>query len=184
MRLVRSQLFVTGLVWSVVVGILWSVGCERKPHVARAHFMWQTTTTSGRRQIHGIDDGAAYVGRYQDGNAIVIWVDSLGCSFPIDAGWDKTRNCAKYAGHAKSVSGRKVSVECYVQERMKGSMTIDGQEYDLANGSLFLIAFRSPQVRIGQIEHDIFNMKMSKSRSQLVKDVPEIRAFFEAAAEE
>ncbi len=182
MKHTRMIFSVTALVGLVLAGILLVRGCDRKPRIGRASAAWQTR--AARRQVHGIDDGAAYFGRYQDGNAIVVWVDSMGCGFPIDAGWDKTRKCAKYAGYVKSVSGHKVSIECYVHERMKGSMTINGQEYDLADGSLFLIAFRSPEIRVGQIDQDIFNMKMGEARRQLVEDVPEIRAFFEAPAKE
>lgn len=64
-------------------------------------------------------------------------------------------------------------------------MTINQQEYDLANGSLFLISFRSPQIRVGQINQDIYAItSIAEARRQLVENVPEIRAFFEAAANE
>ena len=183
MKLARLHFLVTGLVWSVLAGILLFVGCERKPHIGRACASWRTT--SARRRVHGIDDGSAYSGRYREGTAIIVWTDILACSFPIEATWDKTSNCAKYAGYLKSPRGLKINVECYVAERMKGSMTINQQEYDLANGSLFLISFRSPQIRVGQINQDIYAItSIAEARRQLVENVPEIRTFFEAAANE
>jgi hypothetical protein len=60
---------------------------------------------------------------------------------------------------------------------MKGSITINQQQYDLANGALFLISFRSPQIRVGQIDQDIYTIT-SKDLKQLAQDVPKIRAFF------
>jgi hypothetical protein len=144
---------------------------------------WQTSST--HRQVLGVDEGSAYFGKYREGTAIIIWTDTLACGFPIEATWDKTGNCAKYAGYLKSPSSPKINVECYVAERMKGSMTINQQEYDLADGSFFLISFRSPQIRVGQINHDIYAITTKGvARRQLVENVPEIRAFFEAAANE
>ena len=78
-----------------------------------------------------------------------------------------------------------MNVECYVTERMKGSVTIDEQEYDLANGSLFLVSFRSPQIRVRQINQDIYDMTVEgETRKQLFERAPEIRAFYEPAANE
>ena len=57
--------------------------------------------------------------------------------------------------------------------------------YELANGSLFLISFRSPQIRVVQINQGIYAMMpKGEARKLLVEDVPEIRAFYEAPATE
>jgi hypothetical protein len=69
---------------------------------------WQTS--SPHRQVHGIDDGSAYFGKYREGTAIIIWTDTLACGFPIEAIWDKTGNYAKYAGYLKSPSSLKINV--------------------------------------------------------------------------
>ena len=107
------------------------------------------------------------------------------CGCPIEAVWDKVNKCAKFKGYVKSVSSPKIKVECYVSERMMGSMTIDQQEYDLANGSLFLISFRSPGTKVTQINYDTHVLKdFVKSRKQLVEDIPEIRTFFEGTPNE
>lgn len=66
---------------------------------------------------------------------------------------------------------------------MKGSVIIDGKEYDLENGSLFLINIRLSQPKVAQIEHDIYDIT-PKTRRQLADNVPDIRAFFEAPATE
>ena len=175
------NLYVKRLLWPILAGILLFVGCERKPRIGMGCTSWQTS--SARRKVHGIDDGSAYFGGYREGTAIIIWTDILACSFPIKATWDKDGKCAKYAGYLKSPSVPKINVECYVADRMKGSMTINQQEYDLANGSLFLISFRSPQIRVGQINQDIYAITpKGEDRRQLVEDVPEIRAFYEAPA--
>ncbi|MHC4558605.1 MAG: hypothetical protein ACYS80_15040 [Planctomycetota bacterium] len=96
------------LVWSVLAGIFLFVGCERKPRIGRARVSWQTS--SPHRQVHGIDDGSAYFGKYREGTAIIIWTDTLACGFPIEAIWDKTGNYAKYAGYLKSPSSLKINV--------------------------------------------------------------------------
>ena len=173
----------TRLLWPITAGILLFAGCEKKPRVGFGCTSWQRS--SAGRKVHGIDNGSAYFGGYREGTAIIIWTDVLACSFPIKATWDKASKCAKYSGYLKSRSSPKINVECYVANRMNGSMMINQQEYDLANGSLFLIRFRSPQIRVGQINQDIYAITpKGKDRRQLVEDVPEIRAFYEAPATE
>ena len=179
MKLMRMNLFVKGLICPILAGILLFVGCERKPRIGMGCTSWRTSNVS--RRVHGIDDGSAYFGGYREGTAIIIWTDILACGFPIKATWYKASKCAKYAGYIKPIGSRKINVECYVADILKGSMTINQQEYDLANGSLFLISFRSPQIRVGQINHDVYAIT-PKNRSQLVEDAPEIRAFYEAPA--
>jgi hypothetical protein len=66
---------------------------------------------------------------------------------------------------------------------MEGTMTINEQEYDLANGSLFLVQFRAPEIRVGQIDHDVYDMTSKyESRKQLLENAPEMRAFYEKPA--
>lgn len=183
MEFVRSDLFVTGFAYSVLTGVLLFASCQRKPRVGRSVTSWRTS--SPRRKVYGVDEGSAYLGRYGQGSAIIIWTDLLSCGFPIEATWDRTRNGAKYAGYVKSPSGLRVNVECFLADRMKGSMQIDQHEYDLADGSLFLISFRSPQIRVGQVNQDIYATTWAgRGRKQLVEDIPEIRDFFEAPPEE
>ena len=142
----------------LLAGILLSAGCERKPRMGFDCTYWNTS--SADQKVYGIHDGSAYFGGYQEGTAIIIWTDSMVCNFSIKSIWDKTSKCVKYSGYfkLKSSSAPKINVECYVSDRMKGSLKINQQEYDLANGSLFLISFRSPQIRIGQINQDIYTV--------------------------
>ena len=173
----------TRLLRPILAGILLLTGCEKKPRVGFGCTSWRTSSTD--HKVHGIDDGSAYFGGYREGTAIIIWTDVIACSFPIKATWDKASKCAKYSGYLKSSSSPKINVECYVADRMKGSMIINQQKYDLANGSLFVISFRSPQIRVGQINQDIYAITpKGEDRRQLVEDVSEIRAFYEAPATE
>jgi hypothetical protein len=107
----------------------------------------------------------------------------MSCSLKIKDSWDKTRNCVNYGGYIETINRQKIYVDCYVEERMKGSVTIDEEEYDLANGSLFLIKLRTAQIEVKQIEQDIYDIT-PRTRNQLVEDVPEIKAFFESPANE
>jgi len=160
----------------MMAGIFLFTGCERKPRTGFIVSSWRTS--SANQKMHGIDDGSAYFGGYREGFAIIIWTDTLACGFPIKPAWDQASKCAKCSGYIKSPSAPKINVECYVADRMKGSITINQQEYDLANGALFLLSFRSPQIRVGQIDHDIYAVA-TKDLKQLAQDVPEIRAFFQ-----
>ncbi|MHC4631906.1 MAG: hypothetical protein ACYS9C_11645 [Planctomycetota bacterium] len=183
MKLASSRFLSVRLAWPVLAGILLLMGCDSKPRSGSNWSRWSSTGVPD--PVHGIDTGSAYFGRYQKGTAIIVWVDVLHCTLKIKPTWDKTTDCVKYAGYVESVSRRRVDVECYVEEPMKGSATIGGQKYDLANGSLFLISVRSPQTRVAQIKQDIYTVTpRARNRKQLVEDAPEIRAFFEGPAEE
>lgn len=181
MKFARMNYFGKVLIWLVPAGILLFMCCDRKPRRGAAYVSWKTQ--SMHRKIPGIDNGSAYFGGYQEGTAIIVWVNSMSCKLKIKDSWDKTRNCVKYGGYIESVSRRKINIECYVEERMKGSATIDEEEYDLANGSLFLINIRSAQTKVAQIEQDIYDIT-PRTRKQLAEDVPEIKAFFESPANE
>ncbi len=181
MKLARMNYFSKVLIWLVLAGILLFTCCNWKPRRGGAYVSWKIQ--SMHRKIPGVDNGSAYFGGYNKGTAIIVWVNSMACKLKIKDSWDKTRKCVKYGGYIESVSHRKVNIECFVEERMKGSVTIDEKEYDLANGSLFLINIRSAQPKVEQIEQDIYDIT-PKTRKQLVEDVPEIKAFFESKAHE
>jgi hypothetical protein len=181
MKLKRMNFFVTGLVFLFPVIILLFMGCERRPGKSSRYVVWKIKSI--HKKVPGIDNGSAYFGGYDKGTGIIVWVNSMSCELKIKDSWDKTGNCVKYGGYIETVSRRKIKIECYVEERMKGSVTIDEQEYDLANGSLFLINLRSAQMKFAQIEQDIYDIS-PRTRWQLAEDVPEIRAFFETPATE
>lgn len=174
---------VTKLLWPTLACILLFMGCKRKPRIGMGVVGW--TTTSTNRNVYGIDNGSAYFGGYHEGTVIIIWTDILSCGFPIKPAWDKTGNCAKYTGFVKAPTSSKINVECYVDDSMMGSMTINQQKYDLENGGLFLIRFRAPEIRIVQINQDIYAVTpKGEDRKQLLENTPEIRAFYETPATE
>ncbi|UCD52158.1 MAG: hypothetical protein JSW27_05875 [Phycisphaerales bacterium] len=183
MNAARVDSLITGVAWSVMASVLLQLGCEGKPRTGMTVTSWKTT--SAQRKVDGVDKGSAYFGRYRDGVAIIFWTDLLACKFQIEDTWDKARKCAKYAGRLKSPSGREINVECYVSARMQGTVRIDQQEYDLADGSLFLVSFRPSRTDVEQVSQDIYDaLLLATRRKQLIKDIPEIKAFFERAANE
>jgi len=178
MKFTHPQSLTARLTLLALLCVLLFSGC--KPRIGRVNSEWKTTTQ--RPKVHGIDDGSAFLGKYKKGTAMIIWTDILTCGFPIKATWDKPSKRAKYAGYARSSGGSRLNVECYVADRMDGSMKIDEQEYDLANGSLFLVSFRSSPTRVKQINLDIYDTAPAKfdDRKQMIEERPEIRTFFEA----
>jgi hypothetical protein len=181
MELARMNYLIKAFIWFVVAGILLFICCDRKPRRGTTYTSWKSQ--SMHRKIPGIDNGSAYFGGYKEGTAIIVWTNSMSCKLKIKDSWNKTRKCVKYGGHIETISRKTINIVCYVEERMKGSVTINGQEYDLANGSLFLIDLRTAQIKVGQIEQDIYEIT-PKTRRQLAEDVPEIKAFFESSADE
>ena len=181
MKLKRKNFFVTILVLLFPIEILLFTGCERRPGKSSRYVGWKISSINTK--VPGIDNGSAYFGGYDEGTGIIVWINSMSCKLEIKDSWDKTRNCVKYAGHIESINHKKLNIEGFVKERMKGSVTINEQDYDLANGSLFLINIRSAQPKIAQIEQDIYDIT-PKTRNKLVEKIPEIREFFEVHTNE
>jgi hypothetical protein len=87
-------------------------------------------------------------------------------------------------GQLYAVDGRKIAWSCTTQDGTSGTVTIDGQQFDLAKGAVFLVSAKENKTTVQQLPVD-----MSKLQGGLVQDKlpaladtePRIAAFFKEA---
>jgi hypothetical protein len=130
---------------------------------------------AGEESVPGIDEAAVNFGVYGDGYALVIWSDGGGS---FGTSWDKSRNAVKYEGGFTARDGRKYAVECLTADGRTGSVTIDGQAFQLEDGSFFLVAGRSPRATVKQLRREMPQAEKDSLRD-LAENDPEIKSFFE-----
>jgi len=159
---------------AVLLGL---TGCNRPPDIAISIGGPSGTSTwahalPGDRSTPGIDEGSAYWA----GRLLVIWSDSPNGTtagstggpngFTAD-GWLTTRDRRRVPFKATSPDGK------------TGKLVIDGVEYDLAAGRLFLVATSGGKVQVKQLATDWSGLNLeSPDFRAFAKGDREIQTFF------
>ena len=97
----------------------------------------------------GIDFGSIY---YFD-KRFIVWSDGAGCAIKIGRGTDQG------VLHAREPQ----TGECeYKYPRSgRGTATVAGQTFQMANGNMFLVSFRDPKVRVRQLRRDLSTIEIT-----------------------
>jgi hypothetical protein len=123
--------------WIPLGLFLLTAGCDQGTHEARGvHVISWSTSTPDRKSVPGLDTAQASFGMLGDRPAIVIWSDGGGS---FGTGYDRSRKAAQFMGSFRSQDARTYPVEATTADGKSGDVTIDGQTFDLAKGSVFLI---------------------------------------------
>src|SRR5262245_54529328 len=83
-------------------------------------------------------------------------------------------------GVLSAVDGRKISWSCSTQDGTRGTVTVAGQQFDLAKGAVFLISLKAQQTKVEQIAVDMSALQGGKilEKFNTVGDAePRIKAF-------
>jgi hypothetical protein len=139
------------------------------------HVVTWSESNVGEERVPGIDQASVHFGLCGGANALVIWSDGGGS---FGAGWDKSRNAVKYEGVFTARDGRKYRVECFTADGKTGPVTIDGQAFELRDGSFFLVAGRGPRAVVKQLRRELPAAETDSLR-ELAENDPEIKSFFE-----
>jgi len=123
------------------------------------------------KPLLGIDQASIY----HEGTALVVWSD-----FDGGGGGSSSGNVQGVQGHGSLRSQEnRVDVHFKTKDGKTGPVTINEEQYDLANGGLFLVSASDGQVRVKQLKRDMRNVKFDKKSLQsFAKGDPEIVAFF------
>ncbi|MBA3313483.1 MAG: hypothetical protein H0T47_09385 [Planctomycetaceae bacterium] len=114
-----------------------TVGCDSGPQEARGvRVVSWSTSSPDREPVGGIDEAQVSFATFGEKPAIVIWSDGGGT---FGAGYDKTRRAVHYSGSLRAHDARTYPVEAFTADGKTGDVMIDGQRFDLAKGSLFLV---------------------------------------------
>lgn len=150
------------------------LGCDSGSQQSRGvhQVSWSNWSADGP-SVAGIHRACVMFATFGDSAAITFWTDGAGGSF--GAGFDKSRKAAHYAGNLKSQDARMIEVNAFTTDGKTGDVTIDGQKFDLAKGSLFLIKTSDGETHVKQSALKIprpnpESSKSMKSPSDLLRE--------------
>jgi hypothetical protein len=87
-------------------------------------------------------------------------------------------------GQLYTVDGRKIAWSCTTQDGTSGTVTIDGQQFDLAKGAIFLISAKENKTTVEQLAVDMSKLQGGPVQDKLpalADTEPRIAAFFKEA---
>lgn len=144
MRNIRTRYLLLGIFF--LFGFL--IGCSAK------------STPPGANSIGGSVDGANYSYHYWDeGLAILIWHDfsygAEGCS-----GTGSTEDPVyRLECSVEAQDGRRFEWEVHSSDGQTGDMWINGESYNLSQGTLFLVSSQGDDVKVNQLQRDFSELE-------------------------
>jgi hypothetical protein len=87
-------------------------------------------------------------------------------------------------GHLYAVDGRKIAWSCTAPDGTSGTVIIDGQQFDLAKGAVFLVSARENKTKVEQLAVDMSKLQGGPVQDKLpvlVDTESRIAAFFKVA---
>src|SRR5262249_44734558 len=82
----------------------------------------------------------------------------------------------KYHWEAAAPDARRIAWACETDAGSSGRVTINGQEYELAQGPLFLVSVGGEKTHVSQLRRDFGKMEPGQVHS-LPRDDPDVAAF-------
>jgi hypothetical protein len=130
-----------------------------------------------------------YVSR-RDGLLVVVWSDLSSRGARSETG--SSTNFAGSSGQTESHSsvkagdGRTVQFKCATTDGKTWTVTVNGKEYRLEDGALFLVRTRGGSAKVSQVKQDLSGLQPTKETWQrLAKESPEVKDFMvQAGAKE
>ena len=115
---------------------------------------------------------------YHLGKRYAIWSDS-----PFGGGGSESNDGANvvFKGHLTMPNQGRLDFRGTLEPGLAGSVEIDGQRFDLVQGSLFLVKHEPNGCRIHQMKRDLTEVEFeSEHLRKLAESDSEIQAFFSA----
>jgi hypothetical protein len=134
---------------------------------------------AGETPIPGLDRVTTTCGLWQPEHGLiaVIWSDMMGNSSSApSAGW-KGGPGTSFEGHHRNSDGRQMDCLCETPDGHTGTVTIDGQKFDLAHGAFFLVSTAHPVTQVLQLKRDTMKLN-SADLEPLSRTDPEIIKFY------
>src|SRR4051794_9936001 len=158
---------------------LFLLGCGSTPPTPAVTFggpngtMTWTSPGGQDNPIPGIDYGAVFA----VGKALVVWGDATrgagGRSGSIGS------QGAEGDGYLDSHDGRRVEFSYAIEADGTGRVTVDGVDYDLAKGNVFLVRAEGGGSRVKQLRRDLGHLRLDPEYfKSLGRSDAEISAFF------
>jgi hypothetical protein len=170
--------WVTPMTCALVVGLAGAGGCGQAP---AGPGLTGKPGSSGTRQL---ETKEGKVVRTRADAHYVNWDDKLALVVLCDFSGSERGGGADTAGHFHGVSaagGRKVEWRWETTDGKSGTVVINGQKYDRADGGLFLVYTAGEKPRVVQRKLDFQGDE--KTLDELAKTDPEVKQFVAGAAE-
>jgi len=108
-----------------------------------------------------LDGTSASFGVLGDGIAIVVWskVPARSGAGGSRSSSDRPQAQLHYSGLHSSPDGRRIEWQCQTKDGVAGSVSINGQDYDLANGTLVLVTVGEEKTTVKQLKRDTLKVK-------------------------
>jgi hypothetical protein len=117
-------------------------GCGRP--AAAIHLAGTGSRTVGPTCVTYVDQG--------HGLALAVWCNWHGGSSGSVRG---VANAAEYTGEVKGDTGQRVSWKWVTSDNASGSLVLNGTDYDVARGRLFLVSTKSGKTEVRQLQRDL-----------------------------
>ena len=115
---------------------------------------------------------------------VAVWSDISGRA----AGFRTEQHCTASPGQAvwrasvKAGDGRAVKFKGITTEGKPQTVTVNGKEYSLEEGALFLVRTRGGSTRVTRVKRDLADMPPTNATwQQLAKESPKVKAFLTQA---
>ena len=121
-------------------------------------------------------------GTFRGNLAIVVWTDlayaPAGGSISGASGASASATQAEYHAERDAHDGRAVKWRASTKDGKSGAVTLNGKEYHLEDGSLFLVRTAGGPVRVTQVKQDLSGLKPGATTwDRLRKENPEAKEF-------
>jgi hypothetical protein len=85
-------------------------------------------------------------------------------------------------GQFHAVDGRNIGWSCTTQDGTSGTLTLDGRQFDLAKGAVFVVSLKENKTSVEQLAVDMSKLQGRTQDEQALADSePRIAAFFKKA---
>lgn len=170
---------------AAIFALICIVGCGQPTTYGtrgRDHF-W-SSGAGATSSVPGIDEGSVSLVTLTagppEGLSFAVWSDlPNGAAGHGSAGSGGSTPGASYEGHHRASDGRRVEFRAKTVDGKSGNITIAGIDYNIANGSLFLVSAREDPPRVSQITFDLSGFPKDDTFKEFAKSSPQIRDFFE-----
>jgi len=96
----------------------------------------------------------ATFGSWGDGTAVIVW-----SAIPAgNTGSGTAGSAATYNGLHLAPDGGRVEWDCTTDDGRTGSVTINGEDYELDVGSLFLVSVEGEETKVVQLDRDTLQL--------------------------
>ncbi len=128
-----------------------------------------------------VGEGAYTFMQWNEGLTILIWDDITGSHSNHGSG-SSSDPVFRQSGQAESPDGRNYSYQVETEDGVTARFTIDGKEFDLSQGTLFLVKTRGADTVVQQLSRDISGISSTDAAfRKMAQSDPDVAALISSA---